>query len=114
MSAAPPSLGRCFLPPNSVCAVAVEDGDADLELRDLSVEVSRHAPLTQQFNTMHPRLDAAPAVVSAPSSPQRPTKVFGIKLGLVSNNHAGRNGLPWLDVPAGISGERSPECAPHS
>ena len=42
---------------------AVQDGDADLELGDLSVEVPCHEPLAQDFDTMHLRLDAAPAVV---------------------------------------------------
>jgi len=30
-------------------SVAVQDGDADLELGDLAVEVPRHEPLARQF-----------------------------------------------------------------
>ena len=56
--------------------VAVENRDANLEFGDLSIEVPRHEPLAQQFDTMHLRFDAASAVVSAPSSPQGTTKVF--------------------------------------
>ena len=56
--------------------VAVEHGDADLEFSDLAVEVPCHEPLPQEFNAVHLRLDAASAVVSAPSSPQGPTEVF--------------------------------------
>lgn len=41
--------------------VAVQDGDADLKLRDLAVEVPRHESLDQQFDTMHLRFDAASA-----------------------------------------------------
>ena len=50
--------------------VAVQAGDAELEFSGLSVDVSRHQPLTRKLHTMHLRFDAAPAVVSAPSSPQ--------------------------------------------
>ena len=49
--------------------VAVEHGDADLELGDLAIEIARHEALTQQFHAMHLRLDAAPAVVSGPTPP---------------------------------------------
>ncbi|SNR86493.1 hypothetical protein SAMN06265370_1411 [Puniceibacterium sediminis] len=43
----------------------VEDGDADLDFRDLAVEVPRHEALPQQFHTGHLGFDAAPTVVSA-------------------------------------------------
>ena len=55
--------------------VAVEDGDADLDLCDLAVEVPRHEALPQQLHTVHLGLDAAPAVVSAPSSPDGAAQV---------------------------------------
>ena len=41
------------------CGEAVQDGDTDLELRDLAVEVPRHEALTQQFHAMHFGFDAA-------------------------------------------------------
>jgi len=47
--------------------VAVQDGDADLELGDLKIHVACHDPLARQFRMVHLRLDAARAVVSAPS-----------------------------------------------
>mgnify|MGYP000986636742 CR=1 FL=1 len=53
----------------------VQDGDADLEFGDLSVEVPCHEPLAQQLDTMHFCLDAASAVVSTPSSPERAAEV---------------------------------------
>ena len=56
--------------------VAVQNGDTDLKLRDLSVEVPRHEALPQQFHTVHLRFDAASAVVSAPSSPDRSAEAF--------------------------------------
>ena len=49
---------------------ADQDGNTDLELSDLTVEVLRHEALTQQFYKVHLALNVAPAVVSAPSSPE--------------------------------------------
>ena len=49
------------------CGEAVQDGDTDLELRNLTVEVPRHEALVQQLHTMHLCLCAAPAVVTASS-----------------------------------------------
>ena len=48
---------------------AVEHGNADLELGDLTIEVPGHEALAQQLHTMHLRLDAASAVISAPMAP---------------------------------------------
>ena len=47
------------------------------------------------------RLDAAPAVVSAPSSPQGPAEVFGGPQDLVSRSGTGGDGLPRLRVLTG-------------
>lgn len=72
MSAAPP-LPRTDLSYDLCCGyaksgVAIEHDDANLGLRNLSVEVPRHEALPHQFHTMHFGLGAAPSVVSAPSS----------------------------------------------
>ena len=67
----------------------------------MTVEVPRHKPLAQQFDTMHLRFDAAPAVVSAPSSPKGPAEVFGGPQGLVSRGGTSGDGLPWLRIFAG-------------
>ena len=75
--------------------------DADLEFGDLAVEVPRHEPLAQQFDTVPLRLDAASAVVSAPSSPEGPAKVFHRAQGLVSGHGSCGGGLPWPGVLAG-------------
>jgi len=48
---------------------AVEHGDADLELGHLTADVPSHEALAQQLHTMHLRLDAASAVISAPMAP---------------------------------------------
>jgi hypothetical protein len=40
---------------------AFEDGDADLELGGLAVEVSGHELLAEQLHAVHLRLQAAPA-----------------------------------------------------
>lgn len=50
---------------------------------------------------MHLRLDAAPAVVSAPSSPEHPAKVFGRTQGVVSRHGSGGDALLGLRVLAG-------------
>ena len=46
---------------------SVQDGDTNLELCNLTVEVARHKALPQQLHTMHLGFDAARAVVSTPS-----------------------------------------------
>ena len=78
--------------------VAVEHGDTDLELRDLTVEVPCHEALPQQLHTMHLRLDAAPAVVSAPSPPEGASQIFRGAQGLVSGHGSGGDGLPRFAV----------------
>jgi hypothetical protein len=57
--------------------VAIQYGDADLELCDLTVEVPRLEALTQQFDTAHFCLGTAPAVVAAPSSQKRSASATG-------------------------------------
>lgn len=81
--------------------VAVQDGDADLELGDLTVEVPSHEPLAQQLHAMHLRLDAASAVISAPSSPDRAAEVFRCPQCFVSCDRTGGDRLPRLGVLAG-------------
>ena len=49
------------------CGEAVQDGRTSLELSDLTVEVPRYEALAWQFDTVHPCLDAAPSMVTAPS-----------------------------------------------
>ena len=39
--------------------VAVQDCNADLDFRDLAIEVMRHEPLAQHFQTMNPLLGRA-------------------------------------------------------
>ena len=55
---------------------AVQDGDTDLELGELTIKVPRAQALAQQFHTVHLGFDAAPAVIAAPSSPDRPAEAF--------------------------------------
>jgi hypothetical protein len=75
---------------------AVQDGDTNLELCDLMVEVSRHETLTQQFHTMHLGFDAASAVVAAPSSPDRTAEVFRCPQCFVACDRACRDRFPRL------------------
>jgi hypothetical protein len=84
--------------------VAVHAGDMDLDFCDLSVEVTRHEALAQEFNTVHLSLDAASAVVSAPVLPDRATEVFRSPQGLVSGPGTRSDGLPRLCVFAGLKG----------
>lgn len=53
-------------------SVAVEDGDTDLDLCDLPIEVPRHQRLAEWFHTVHFGFDATSAVISTPASPQGP------------------------------------------
>tara|TARA_R110002073_G_C9430375_1_gene576665 strand:+ start:424 stop:618 length:195 start_codon:yes stop_codon:yes gene_type:complete len=39
---------------NMHCRAMVQDGDTDLDLGDLTVEVPRHEALPEQFHAMHP------------------------------------------------------------
>jgi hypothetical protein len=48
---------------------AIQDRGADLDLRNLSIEVARCEALTEEFHTMHLCFDAAAAVVSGQVSP---------------------------------------------
>lgn len=48
---------------------AVQDCDADLDFGSLAIKVASHGLLTEQLHTVHLCLDAASAMVSAPSLP---------------------------------------------
>ena len=50
---------------------------------------------------MHLRLDAASAVISAPSSPEGAAQVFRRPQGFVSGHGSGGDGLPRLRILAG-------------
>ena len=56
--------------------------------------------MAQQFHTMRLLLDAVPAVVSAPSSPERTAKVFRGAQGLVSGHGSSGDGLSRLRILA--------------
>jgi len=79
---------------------AVQDGNTNLELRDLTVEVPRHEALTQWFHTVHPGFDAASAVTAAPSSPDGTAEAFRGAQGLGARDRAGSVGLAWLGLLA--------------
>ena len=64
-----PDLSHGFRDRDSERSEAVQYGDMKLELDDLTVEVPRHEALTR-------RMDAAPAVIPAASSPERAAEVF--------------------------------------
>ena len=49
--------------------VLVDDGNTDLDFRDLPVEVPCHGALPQQLHTMHLGFDTAASVIPAPPSP---------------------------------------------
>ena len=57
--------------------------------------------LTQQRHTVHLCLDAASAVVSAPSWPEGTTEVFRCPQCFVSRDRAGGDGLARFGVLAG-------------
>jgi hypothetical protein len=70
----------------------------DMDLRDLSVRVSRHEALAQKLHVMHLCFVAASPVVSAPVSPDRTAEIFRRPRGLVSGDRASGNGLTRLRV----------------
>ena len=80
--------------------VVVKHGDADLEFRNLTVEVPCHEALPQQFHAVHLRLHTAPAAVTAPSSPEGPAEMVGRSECFVSCGCAGGGRLPRLGVLA--------------
>jgi hypothetical protein len=49
---------------------------------------------------MHPCLDAASAVVSAPVSPERPTRISRCAESVVPGDGTGNGWLPWLGISA--------------
>jgi hypothetical protein len=79
---------------------AVQDGNADLELGDLTVELARGQALAQELDTVHLGLGAASAVVSAPSSPDCPAETFRSAQDLVTGDRPGGVWLPWFGILA--------------
>ena len=77
------------------------DGDADLELGGLTVEVLGHQPLPQQLHAVHLGLDAAAAVVAGPLPPDSPAEALDGPKGLVPRPRTRALFLPWLGVSAG-------------
>lgn len=47
-------LAHCFRDGDAKRGVAIQDGDAHLNLSDLAIKITRHEALTQQFHAMHP------------------------------------------------------------
>ena len=80
---------------------AVQDGDTDLELGHLTIEVPRHEAMTQQFHAVHFGFDAALSVIAAPSSPDCSAKAFRCAQGRVACNRSGGAGFRGLGVLAG-------------
>lgn len=88
--------GRCGW--DSKGGAAVDDGDADRDCRDLSVEVTRHEALAHGFITAYLGRYAASTLVSAPVLPDRATEVFRSSQGRVSGHGIRSEGLPELCV----------------
>ena len=63
---------------------AVQDGDTNLELGDLTVELARGEALARQLDAMHLGLCAASAVIAAPSSPYGSTDTLRCAQDLVA------------------------------
>ena len=78
---------------------AVQDGVANLELGDLTMEVACGQPLAQQFHAVHLCLGPASAAISAPSSPDGSTDTLRCVQDFVSRDHpavSGFHGLAFL------------------
>lgn len=81
---------------------AVEYGDTDLELGDLTVEVARGQALAQEFDAAHLGLGAASAVIPAPSSPDGSTETVRCAQDFVSGDCPSCVGLAGFGVLAGL------------
>lgn len=90
---------------------AVQDGHTDLELGNLTVEVPRHEALAQQFHTVHLGFDAAPAVITAPSSPDGSAKAFRCAQGFVACKRPGGVGFQGLAFLRGGITAAAPRAA---
>lgn len=99
----PASLSYGLCDRDAKRGVAVQNGNTDLKLGDLSVEVPCHEALPQQLHTVHLRLHAASTVVSAPSSPEGPTEVFRCPQCLVSCDGADGDCFPRFGVLAELN-----------
>jgi len=64
----------------------------------LTFEVPRHEALAQKFHTVHLGFDAATAVVSAPSSPERTAQIFRRPQGFIARDGTCGDRLPWIGV----------------
>ena len=78
--------------------VAVQDRDPDLELSDLSVEVSGHEALTEEFDAVHLRFCAAAAVILGPFSPECPPGILAGSYGFIPNDSTRCCWFPKLSV----------------
>ena len=80
--------------------VTVEHRDPGLELSDLSVEVSGHEALAEEFDAVHLRLCAASSVIACQLSPERPSEIFAGPHCFVSRDSTRRGWLPELRILA--------------
>lgn len=94
-------LSRDLCDGRAECGEAVQDRDPDLELCDLTVEVSGGQALPQQLDAVHLGFCATSAVVAAPSSPDGSTDAFRRPQDFVSRDRPGGIGLPEFGILAG-------------
>lgn len=80
---------------------AVQHGDADLKLCDLTVKVPRAQALAELLHAMHLCFDAASAVIPAPSSPDGPSDALRCPQDFVAGDRAGGVGFPGFSVLSG-------------
>jgi hypothetical protein len=83
-------LSHSFCDGYAELGIADHDGNADLDLGDLSVEVPRHEALPQYFHAVHLCLGTTSAVVSAPVLPDRASQLFWCRQGLIARDGARR------------------------
>lgn len=73
---------------------AVQHGNTDPELHDLTVEVPRHGVPALQFHTVHLGLCMASAVIAAPPSPDSSTDALRCAQGVVARDRTLGDRLP--------------------
>ncbi len=93
-------LSQGFCDGDAECREAVRNGNAEVKLGDLTVELARGEALAQELDAVHLGLGATSAVLPAPSSPDGSTDTLRCAQDLVAGDRPGGVGLPGFGILA--------------
>ena len=79
-------------------SIAIENGNTDLDLGDLPVEVPCHERLAHQFQAVHLGFDAASSVISAPASPHSAAQISLCAERVVPSHGSGARRFPGFGI----------------